>query len=410
MSAPRNQRSAEIPPFFPRVFLAHSSLVVAFWAVMAAANLAAGVAMTTWADRQIDLDTIRRWGTQWLVEGLNVYAVDWDWPDYPPHALIALSPLSLLPQPAAVPVWAGLNLALALIVPYLAIRAIRPNVTVREALLPMLMFLCWGGFRTLLQFSLLSLTCGLLAMVLADRKPVWSGVALGFALMKPQITFPVLLWALFARRMRVVGIALAVVATGFIAFCLRAGAGPLEVIERYLTILRFLYTGNSPMRGAAQLRPLFGTFISNVAVVDILVLVTAVILLAAVCRVGFAEGRLGRPVCYSAPAMATLWCLLTFHNLTNSFLMLLPMGAALIYAEERETLALRRRVFWILQLGLMVDVPNLWRRFGYLTPLPAITSDVVMHVDRGVMLVLFGLTFVLALKVLKLREPAPPSD
>ena len=35
----------------------------------------------------------------------------------------------------------------------------------------MLMFLCWGGFRALLQFSLLSLTFGLLSMTLARENP-----------------------------------------------------------------------------------------------------------------------------------------------------------------------------------------------------------------------------------------------
>jgi hypothetical protein len=134
---------------------------------MAAANLGAGLVIVNWPERQKDLDTIRRWGTQWLVEGLNVYAVDWGWPDYPPHALIILSPLALLPTDAIVPLWAGLNLILALAVPYLAIRAVRPSITVREALLPMAMMLCWGGFRTLLQFSLLALAFGLFAMVLA---------------------------------------------------------------------------------------------------------------------------------------------------------------------------------------------------------------------------------------------------
>jgi hypothetical protein len=390
--------------FFPRWFAAHPGAVVSLWALLAGANLSAALAMTTWPQRQMDLDTIRRWGTEWLVEGLNVYAVDWGWPDYPPHAMIILSPLSLLPTDAIVPLWAGFNLLLALMVPYLAIRVVRPSVTVREALLPMLMLLCWGGFRTLLQFSLLALAFGLFAMVLAaTRQGFSSGAALGLALIKPQITFPVLLWALFARRFRMFGVSLAVLAAGLIVFCLRAGANPVEVAARYVHILRFLYTGQSPMHGAAQLRPLFAVFISDFALVDRAALAAALALLAVICAVGYAEARARRVTWYGAPALAAIWCLLTFHNLTNGFLMLLPMAAALIYAEEAETLALRRTVFWMLQLGLMIDIPNLLQRFGAFTTLSGGSIQILKHADRVLVLVLFGLTLILALKSLRLK-------
>ena len=48
-----------------------------------------------------------------------------------------------------------------------------------------------------------------------------------------------LLWALFTRRWRVVGVAIGVVASGFVAFCLRAGAGPLLESVRLFDV----YTG-----------------------------------------------------------------------------------------------------------------------------------------------------------------------
>ncbi len=388
--------------FFPRCFAAHPGTTITLWALMAAANLGAGLVIATWPERQVDLDTIRRWGIEWLIEGRDVYGFDGSWPDYPPHALITLSPLALLPAGASVPLWAGFNLILALVIPYLAIRVVRPSTTVGEALVPMLMMLCWGGFRTLLQFSLLALACGLVAVALAEgRRPVSTGIGLGLSLMKPQITFPILLWALFTRRFRMIGISLAVIAAGLLVFCLRAGADPVAVTRGYIHILRFLYTGDAPMVGAAQLRPLLAVFISDIGLLDGVVLATALALLAMIGWLGYAEGRKGQVTWYGAPALAAMWCLLTFHHLTNGFLMLLPMAPALIYAEEAGTLALRRTVFWILQLGLMLDVPSLLRRFGALTPLSSGSMEVLMHTDRVLVLLLFALTLILALRTLR---------
>src|SRR6266568_3394146 len=145
---------------------------------MAGLNLSAGVLISSWPDRQADLDSMRRWGHGWLVEGTNVYQAPGEAPDYPPHAIVVLSPLGLLTPNRAVAVWAAFNLALAVLSVYLTVHAARPGPggALANVAMPMLMFLCWGGFRTLLQFSLLTLTCGLASVVLADRRPAWSGV------------------------------------------------------------------------------------------------------------------------------------------------------------------------------------------------------------------------------------------
>ena len=191
----------------PRAFVTHRRLVVTVWALMAALNLAAAVVITSWPERQADLDTIQRWSGNWLLRGDDIYATDWDYPDYPPHAIVLLSPLGVMSLEWAVRAWSLINLALVFVAPYLALRHVRPDLSASEAALPVLMFVCWSGSRTLLQFSLLALTFGLASTVLADRRPVWSGVCLGLALMKPQIAAPFLVWAVIARRWNVVSVA-----------------------------------------------------------------------------------------------------------------------------------------------------------------------------------------------------------
>lgn len=76
---------------------------VAIWAALATLNLAAGVVIASWPARQADLDTMRRWTRAWLLDGRNIYAVDQRWPEYPPHAIVALSPIALLPDRWIVP-------------------------------------------------------------------------------------------------------------------------------------------------------------------------------------------------------------------------------------------------------------------------------------------------------------------
>lgn len=360
-----------------------SRRVLAVWALMALLNLSAGVVVASWPERQSDLDTIRRWGRSWLVEGSTIYVSDGDAPDYPPHAIVALSPLGVLPDGWAVPIWALVNLGLAPTACWLAVRAARPAARFPAAALPILMFLCWGGFRTLLQFSLLSLVLGLLAVVLADRRPNWSGVCLGLSLMKPQVAAPFFLWALFTRRLRPAVLAVAVVGGGVAVFCLRAGTSPIRLVPRYLEILQTFYVTDPIMVGLAQLRPLLAAALPSAAVADGAAAGFAGALLLAIVVFGFAEGRSRPPLTVSAPALAGVWSLLTFYHLTYGFILLLPTATLLLFRNTAPTRPLRLTMFWALQTFLMFDVPGLWRRFGSsITVAPDRVLGVAIHADR----------------------------
>ena len=165
-----------------------------FWGILAAANLGAGLAISRWAERQSDLRRVAEWCALWT-QGVNVYGLRAEFVDYPPHAIVLLSPLAWVQSfEHLVGVWAAANLMLAVTAAYLAVRLVRPGASLHAAAVPVLMFLTWGGFRTLLQFSLLALTLGLAATVLANRRPIVSGVLLGLSLIKPQVAIPFVLW------------------------------------------------------------------------------------------------------------------------------------------------------------------------------------------------------------------------
>jgi len=374
--------------------------VLIAWALMATLNLSAGIVIASWPERQWDLDSMRRWGRQ-FVAGSNTYITGQDFPGYPPYAIVALSPLGTLPARWAVPVWAALNLSMALAAPYLAVRAVSPAATLSTAILPILMFLCWGGFRTLLQFSLLALTLGLAAIVLADRRPRWSGICLGLALMKPQMSAPFLFWALFTRRLRVAGVAVAVVSVGFALYCLRVQSNPVSLVQRYLDILYTMFGSEAGIGliGLTEFRPLIALVVANPVVVDSLGAAISLSLLTAICIHGFAEGTRTSALMFSAPPLAGIWSLLTFYHLTYGFILLLPTATALLFTNDPQTVTLRRKVFWALQLGLMVDIPGLSRRFRPMLGVPAAVDVFMLHADRALLVALFACMCMLSAKI-----------
>ena len=374
-----------------------------FWAVLAMVNLSAGAVVSSQPHRLYDLDSIREWAWYWLVAGANIYDPGgWAAVDYPPNAIVMLSPLGLLSLDVAHPVWLLLNVAMAVLAPYLAARFFRPHEPFGVIALPILMFLCWGGLRTLTQFTLLALTCSMAAMASANSRRVAAGAWLGLAMMKPQVAVPVFLWTVFTRQWRLVLTSIAVVGGLTAVFCVRAGAHPAWVAERYVEILAVYHTGATNLAGISELRPLIYRLVSNVSEVDALATSLALGILAAICVMGFQEGASRRPVLYAAPPLVACWSLMTFYHLTYGFVILLPV-MMLLALNDSEHSKLRKALFWTLQLGMMFDIPGLSRRAG-LEGTPLFTN-VLAHTDRALILSLF-----VGLIVLAWRQPAETSE
>jgi Glycosyltransferase family 87 len=363
-----------------------------FWGTLAILNLAAGLAVSSQEYRLYDLDSMMRWGRYWLVDGVNIYEPGvWGTPDYPPNAVVILSPLGLLPLAAAHPVWMLLNIAMVVVASHSAARFFRPHDPFRIILLPILMFLCWGGVRTLTQFTIVALTCSMLAF--GARRPVAGGAWLGLSMMKPQVAIPIFFWSVFTRRWVVVLTALLLSAGLVGVFCLRARTNPMELGASYVQILAAYHTGDAILAGLSELRPLIHQLVVDVSAVDALAGSIGLGLLAGICVAGFLEGTARRRVLYAAPPLVACWSLMTFYHLTYGFVILLPVMMLLALNDARPT-RLRKSLFWTLQLGMMFDIPGLSRRAGIAgTPL---FINVLSHADRVLMLVLFAGLVVLA--------------
>jgi hypothetical protein len=368
-------------------FVEPSRFTLAGWTAFALLNIVAGLVVSTQPDRLTDFESIARWARAWLVDGTNVYTAYSDqFVDYPPNAIALLAPLGLLPSEVATPAWALLNVVLVCVAPYLAARSVRPDDPFRVIALPIVMFLCWGGVRTLMQFTVAPLAMSMAALLLAERRPTAGGVWLGLAMMKPQVAAPVLLWSVFARRWRACSSAVLVAAGLVAAYCVRAGVGDVwETIARYLGNLAAYHAGDAILLGASEVRPLVRQWIGDSSAVDGVVAGLGAGMLAVVCGLGFREGGRRPVVLYAAPALAACCVLLTVYHLTYGFVILLP-GLMVLALAESPSPILQRNLFWILQLGMMFDVPGIGRRAG-LSGTPAY-DIVLVHADRVLMAVL----------------------
>ena len=225
------------------------------------------------------------------------------------------------------------------------------------------------------------------------QRPIAGGIWLGLAMMKPQVAVPVFLWSVFTRRWTVVLTSFAVVGALIGVFCIRSGAPPARVATRYVETLAMHHTGEAILAGISELRPLIRQLVRDVSEVDAIAASIALGLLAGICVAGFQEGSSRTRVLYAAPPLVACWSLMTFYHLTYGFVILLPVMMLLALNDAGRS-TLRTALFWLLQLGMMFDIPGLSRRAGLAgTPLFA---NVLSHADRALMVVLFAGLVVLA--------------
>ena len=361
------------------LFTKPSRGVIRLWTAFAILNLGIGLLIALQPERVSDIAHVAGGAGDWLLRGENIYAKPSLVVVYPPNAVVLLSPLGAVPFGVAAACWVMANIAFAFLSAYFAARFFQPHAPLRSILLPILMFTSWWGTHVLVQFSLFALMLSMAAMMVAERSPLTSGVYLGLALFKPQISLPVLFWMLFTRRWRSVLVAAVTVAAGFAAYCARTGAAPAAVAEQWVANLRISFAGDAIMTGASDLRPFIHLFVSNVTTLDMAAGGLSLALLAGICAAGFQEGRWRTRTLYTAPSLVACWSLLTFYHLSYGFVILLPALMLLVFNDTPQT-SLRRGLLWTLQIGMMLNVPGLLRHSGLADE--AFAAALIHHFDR----------------------------
>jgi hypothetical protein len=354
--------------------------------VAACVNLAAGIVISLDSPaRASDLWTIYDWCRAWLFEGRSLYTVAGAATDYPPNAIVVLAPLALLPAVWLTSIWMAIALALTLLLPSIVMRASAPGRRRAAAALvvPTLLFLCWAAPRTLLQFSVLSMTLACLALLIADTRPALAGVALGLGLCKPHLAGPIALWTLITGRLRVLTIAVAVAAAGWAVYDGRIGEDPRTTAMAYWRVLESQYAGAGGLIGHANLRGWARMLTTDRATADMLWIAWSLGLLIAIGLAAFRRrSRASDEDRLAVPAMLCLWSLLvTYHN-GNNFILALP-AFAFLWFDERRRGAAKWLALAMLQAAMMFDVPV--RLAG--AAVPGLIRFAINQFDRAAILI-----------------------
>jgi hypothetical protein len=376
--------------------------VLVLLAAAACLNVGAGVALALRdPGRASDLQAMYDWCRGWLIDGQSLYNGPDASTDYPPLAIVLLSPIALVPAAWLVPIWTLLAVALTPWPPYLVLRSAGANL--RVPVVPILLVLCWAATRTLLQFTLLSMTLSCLALAIADAHWLAGGVALGLALFKPHIAGPIALWMLATGRIRPLLAAAAVGVVGWVLYDARIAEAPLATAVGYWHVLGSEYAGAAGLVGNTSIRGWTRVAVVDVAAGDMVWAALSSLMLAALF--GLAQRDRSRPVReggLAVPAMFALWSLLVIYHNGNNLILMLPAFAFCWCRTDRTAFPASHWLpIALLQGALMFDVPV---RLSGAAHAHAWLRVVIEQFDRGV--VLTTLVWVAALWWRLTRTPA----
>lgn len=347
----------------------------------AAVNVAIGVAIAFDPSRSVDFDQVVAWSRMWI-EGRDPYLPADSIVDYPPSALVALSPLALMSKGPALAAWVAINVVLAAVVARMTARPAtdrRAGTAVTASLVLLL-----PPFRTLVQFSLASFAAALAGFRMAAQRPRAAGVLIGVSLIKPHVGGPALLWALAARRWQTVIWACATQGGLWVAYLLRAWQSPLALVENYADALQRTQNRDDLVGGVTSLQPLVdGMPFAPVALqAGLAIALAAGLAVIAWTRRDDADFDLRF---YGAAGLVSL---LAFRHLSYNLLLAIPALAWTLTHHAKGV----RAAGCLLGVSLIASPPTAWRVLAEAgMTLPGGLAPLADHAYRSALAALFAL-------------------
>ena len=378
-----------------------------FWLVLGMANLSAAVLIALGPSHSPDVRTVANWCRHWLLDGVSPYPGAEFRTNYPPYALVLLSPLAVVPQRFLELTWALVSAALAVIVGWLGLKSTPVQSRGGQPLLISVgFFLAWESLRVgigLGQFTLVAVASGLAAVLY--RGTIGRGILLGIAMIKPQVGVAFVLWAMLDGAWAAGVIAAVPIVLGTIVFAARLGQSPLNIAAAYGEVLRHEVGGTGFRQGSIELRPLFHDLIGQGRMADVVHVVFAAAALVIVVLALRRMSSVNRAL-FLLP-LTCLWTLMSVYHPAYDLVLLWPASVALSNWQAR----VRPRTLVVaalsaVQLALVVDIPGLWWKLNGRVASPVhagIVAAGFQHFDRFLVLGLFA-----ALITVSIR-PHPPT-
>jgi hypothetical protein len=341
--------------------------------LVAVASLTFGVWKSLQPAAMVDFQSVAAWSAQ-LKGGTSPYLGE-SVTDYPPWALLTVSPLTLLPAAAQPPFWIGVNVLLACGIALLLTRVV---ATPHPLLLPLL--LAASPFRVLGQFSILSFALAISGA--RHPSPVTGGVLLGLGLMKPQVGGAVLLAHVFMRDWTRVGVALSVPLVLTLIAGLLTSTSPIQMLGDYTRVLEVVHGADVGLPGHTDLKAWIAPLIPAVVTLPGMAALAAVLLTPMAVVAWRHRGPWSPDGQLEVYALCGVVSLLTARHLSYDFLLLLPVVVAW---------RLGPRLPWLVTTVLLIaQVPGWWRRVFEPMGWP-VELGVMLEMDRVLCVGLFGL-------------------
>ena len=311
------------------------------WGALALVSLAIAVGIALQPGRSLDLHIVQGWLQHWLSTGTSVYPVVDLEVDYPPHALVLLLPLHLLPDGSGAALFLVFNLATTLWMVWMLTGWMAAETgmgaSTRDRMTFALMLLTWGAIRVGLwngQTVALAICAAIYTIQMHSRAPWSSGAALVVAACKPTLGIGVGLILLFRGGYRALAIAAGLTLALTIGYDASVGLPPLGSLAEYLGSLERMYTGELYFRGVTNLRAVFVDLSNQHPWSHAAFGVYGLIALAALLRFGWPTRRKpGAQVLITTACL--LWTLLALPNQRYYLVLLAPVVWLLVWTPER---------------------------------------------------------------------------
>ena len=313
--------------------------------------------------------------------------------EYPPYAVVALSPLSALSFEHLALLWLLLNLIATAWIVYAAIKLWGNEWSPRARYYLLVLLLVWAPFRVTLRNGQLSLviTSLLLGVLLArkNRKYYLAGCLLGLAVCKYSLSLPFLLYFVWKREWKIAVPALALPLLLTEVFALRLGLSLFSAVSAYGAALGKVFDSRfSADTGSTEIQMLVASFTAGDRTMTAAI-TTGLCLLAIVSMaIVFARRRSEEDAQLAAVALFSLWSV--YHRTYDSVLCVIPAAVLISFLIGRRLVAFTRASLAALAVFALGLPGFLTERLGISTE--ALSRNpfgfVGLHLER---IVVFGL-------------------
>jgi hypothetical protein len=362
-----------------RVFLVHperrSWLAAAVWSIVAVASLAVAARVALQPGRLGDLHQVRLWLAYFLSHSADPYAYFDRQLDYPPVALVVLSPLHFIPTGALAAWFLPVSIAVTALAGWVFVGAIADRLYTsislphRTAIVALILSgssvrgAIWLG-----QTVALSVLFGALALRWSRRRPFAAAVALALCSFKPHLAVGFGLAILMVEGADVIVVAVAIVISASLLIAAAVNQSVLAILANYAHNLLAMYDGPDRIRGLLSVRwvidDLIGHYGFSSFLYALLACVSLILIGRAARRAPDAAGRT------QATAAALLWPLLFLPSQLYNGVMAAPAIWLLMWPEadviRRESTRLAAVSAFVI-LGV-ADVPRLVRLVAERSP------------------------------------------